>query len=187
MAGPDDTYSVPQTVSGSGNVPMIIIAQAPEPSVTRGVTGLFVPIFLALFIIAAIYFFFGAWQAMTDLERQKAVTRDAVGIDRFVEDIYRQNTDLCRNAFERPILAMPNIEAQIANTRDAIETQCRNDRNPSRRSGAATAADCPSLSQRPRTELPAGTVLTDFKASICRNYRFAATPRRPTGARPNGQ
>lgn len=176
MAGPDDTYSVPQTVSGSGNVPMIIIAPAPEPSVTRGVTGLFVPIFLAVFIVVAIYFFFGAWQAMAALERQKSVTRDAAGIDQFVEDIYRQNTDLCRNANERPILAMPNIEAQIANVRDAIETQCRNNRNPSRRGGAAVGLDCPSLSQRPRTEAPTGTNLSDFKASICRNYRFAAAP-----------
>lgn len=99
MAERGDHYTgVPQTVSGvSGNVPMIIIAQAPEPSVTRGVTGLFVPIFLAVFIIAAIYFFFGAWQGMQGLERQKAVTRDALGLFEYMEDLEAQNAALCRS------------------------------------------------------------------------------------------
>lgn len=205
MPGRDDEpyISVPQTISGSGNVPMVIITQAPEPSVTRGVTGLFVPIFLAIFIIAAIYFFFGAWQAKQSLEEQKAVTRDAVGLFDYMEELEQQNVALCRSWASAPErVERPNVQAHIASARAAFDAQCRSSRNLnlrlSRRSGGDGGDDCQSVSPPARTAPPLPIVsatsspqnvrrvsLDDFRNGICRTYRPA--PPVNTGARANGQ
>ncbi len=203
MSGRDDEpyIGVPQTISGiSGNVPMVIV-HAPEPSVTRGVTGLFVPIFLAIFIVAAIYFFFGAWQAAQGLERQKAVTRDAAGIFAYMEDLERQNLALCRSWASTPErVERPNIQAQLIDARRAFDEQCRSSHNLeerlSRRSGASAGNACPSATPAARTAPPLPIVsvssspqdvrrmgLDDFRENICRTYR-PAPPAVNSGARP---
>ncbi len=202
MSGRDDEpyIGVPQTISGvSGNVPMIIV-HAPEPSVTRGVTGLFVPIFLAIFIVAAIYFFFGAWQSAQGLERQKAVTRDAAGIFAYMEDLESQNAALCRSWVATPErVERPNIEEQLIDARRAFDDQCRSAQNLeerlSRRSGASAGNSCPTATPAARTAPPLPIVsvssspqdvrrvsLDDFRANICRTYRSA--PPANGGARP---
>jgi hypothetical protein len=193
MSRPEEPYvGVPQVVSGGANVPMVIIAQAPEPSVTRGVTGLFVPIFLAIFILAAIYFFFGAWEAARALDHQKAVTRDAIGLFEYMDDMERQNQALCRSWAANPErIERPNLQAQITAMRRGFDTQCGSSRNLSerlsRRSGGAAGGACEAAQPPTRTapEVIRRTSLDEFRNGICRNYRVAA-PANNAGARPNG-
>src|SRR5215470_5090767 len=97
--------------SGDRNLPTLIFAPPPsEPSVTRGVTGLFVPIFLGLFIILAVYFFAGAWDTSQRLLRQQSVARDVTGLTAYIEDLENQNAALCQrlgdlpDRVERPII-----------------------------------------------------------------------------------
>lgn len=201
MAGRDEEpYSgVPQNWGGAGgNVPMVVVAPAPaEPSVTRGVTGLFVPIFLAVFILAAIYFFFGAWQAAQSLARQEAITRDATGLLEYMEDIERQNAALCRDWAETPErVERPNLQAQIELSRRRFDEQCVRNQTLQdrlrRRTGQGGDARC--VRAQPETQTapplpyaaqtpPAGgrapparrETIEEFRDRICLSYRPAST------------
>jgi hypothetical protein len=174
MPDRDDNYrsNVPQAWSG-GNVPVVVVAPpASEPSVTRGVTGLFVPIFLAAFIVLAIYFFFGAWQAAEALSEQKAITRDATGLYDYRENLEQQNAALCADwrlaAPER--IERPNIIAQLDDMRREYDTQCARNR---RYSGGT----CTTQMAAPRLRLPEGETLDQFRTRLCRPY---PPPRRTT-------
>lgn len=166
-----------QNWSAGGNVPVVVVtAPQPEPSVTRGVTGLFVPLFLAVFVIAAIYFFFGAWQAAQDLARQEAITRDATGLIEYMEDLERQNASLCADASETPErVERPNLEAQIEIARRNFDAQCQRNlslqERMNRRTGAADASTCTQATPAATTAPPASASVDDFRAEICRGYQ----------------
>ena len=104
MTEPRDTEesrALHEWSGGDRNLPTLIFAPPPsEPSVTRGVTGLFVPIFLGLFIILAVYFFAGAWDTSQRLLRQQSIARDVTGLSAYMEDLESQNADLCQTFFK---------------------------------------------------------------------------------------
>lgn len=133
----DRNYNgVPQAWSTSGNVPVVVVAPpASEPSVTRGVTGLFVPIFLGVFIIISIWFGYAAWQTNLALERQRAITREALGVNEYMRSIQDQNAVLCRDlALPRDVNTPPLVE-QIAAARQTFDQQCADNNNFSGRFG----------------------------------------------------
>ncbi len=177
---PTYTGAVQNWTPGS-NVPVIVVAAPPaEPSVTRGVTGLFVPIFLAVFVIAAIYFFFGAWQAAQGLARQEAVTRDAAGLLEYMEDLERQNALLCASAAATPErVERTNLEAQVEIARRNFDAQCQRNlslqERLSRRSGEAGSTSCPPATPAATTAPPRGESVDEFRARLCRGYQRVRT------------
>jgi hypothetical protein len=171
---------------GGANLPAIIYAPPPgEPSVTRGVTGLFVPIFLGIFIIVAIYFYAGAWSASQRLAGQQAVTRDTAGLLTFIEDLERQNTELCRRIGDLPErVERPNLQMQLETARRGFDAQCRNNERIAARLGGG-ASRCTAVTPPTRSDL--STVRTtsggerretvsEFRGRICRSY--ITTPQR---------
>ncbi len=176
--GPD--VRAVQEWSGGANLPTIIFAPPPnEPSVTRGVTGLFVPIFLGLFIILAVYFFAGAWQASQRLARQEAVTRDVAGLTTYIEDLESQNADLCRSLGALPErVERPTLEVQLQSARRAFDAQCQRNQQVSARLGSG-AARCVTVTPDARSEPATATTaagaarretLAEFRARICSSY-----------------
>lgn len=176
--------------SGDGrNLPTVIFAPPPnEPSVTRGVTGLFVPIFLGLFIVLAVYFFAGAWESSQHLLRQQGVSRDAAGLTAYIEDLENQNAELCQRIGDLPDrVERPTIEVQMQSARRAFDLQCqRNEHIQSRLSGGQSARCVPvtpDARSQPAaaTRTPAGAARpetpAEFRARICRSYATGATSR----------
>jgi len=170
-----------QNWTAGGNVPVIFVAAPPaEPSVTRGVTGLFVPIFLAIFVIAAIYFFFGAWQAAQGLAQQEAVTRDAAGLLEYMEDLERQNATLCANVNATPErVERTNLEAQVEIARRNFDAQCQRNlslqERLSRRTGEAGSSACAPATPAATTLPPRCESVDEFRARICRGYQRVRT------------
>ena len=136
-----------------GNLPTVIYAPPPgEPSVTRGVTGLFVPIFLGVFILLAIYFYTGAWNASQQLSRQQAVTRDASGLLAYIEDLERQNTEICQRLGDLPErVERPNLEVQLQSARRDFDLQCQHNQRLQDRMhpGEAGAVQCTTVTPPP--------------------------------------
>ena len=170
--------------SGDRNLPTLIFAPPPnEPSVTRGVTGLFVPIFLGLFIILAVYFFAGAWETSQRLLRQQSIARDVTGLTAYIEDLESQNADLCQPISDLPDrVERPTLEVQVQSARRAFDAQCqRNQHLQDRLSGSATAR-CVTVTPDARSQPRAGgpgerpETLAEFRARICRSYAVN-TPR----------
>jgi hypothetical protein len=167
--------------SGNTNLPTVIYAPPPgEPSVTRGVTGLFVPIFLGIFIIVAIYFYAGAWTASQHLAQQQAVTRDTAGLLTYIEDLEKQNSDLCQRVGEVPErVERPNLQTQLETVRREFDAQCRNNQRIATRLEGSGAAQCATVTPLARSEL--STIATtgggsrretvgEFRSRICRSY-----------------
>lgn len=187
MTDPRDTpesRAVYEWKSGDGrNLPTLIFAAPPaEPSVTRGVTGLFVPIFLGLFIILAVYFFAGAWGASQHLLHQQGIARDAAGLSAYLEDLEKQNSDLCQRLGELPDrVERPPLEVQIQSARRAFDVQCqRNQQIQNRLSGSQGARCAPvtpdARSQPQNVQTTSGGVrretVAEFRNRICRNYQL---------------
>src|SRR5690242_16664039 len=182
MTDPRDTEesrALHEWRGGDRNLPTLIFAPPPsEPSVTRGVTGLFVPIFLGLFIILAVYFFAGAWDTSQRLLRQQSIARDVTGLSAYIEDLETQNAQLCQTRIgdlpdrvDRPI-----IEVQIQQARRNFDAQCqRNQQLQDRLSGSASAR-CVTTTPPARSQpLPPSNgqraeTLAEFRARICRGY-----------------
>lgn len=168
--------------SGDGrNLPTVIFAPAPaEPSVTRGVTGLFVPMFLGVFIVLAVFFFAGAWDASQRLLRQQGVARDASGLTTFIEDLERQNTALCQSVSDLPDrVERPTIEAQVQTARRDFDAQCERNQNLRDRLSRSQAPRCEIVTPAARSEpamarTPSGgerrETISEFRARICRSY-----------------
>lgn len=130
----NDPYAnLPQNWTGGQGGPMVVVAppSAPEPSATRGVTGLFVLVFLAIAMVSAIYFAWGAWQSDQKLRAQQLVSRDSQGIANYMRALSVQNAELCRDAGrdtlapDRPPVDRPTLVAQIKDYRTTYETECR--------------------------------------------------------------
>ena len=163
------------------NLPTVIFAAPPpEPSVTSGVTGLFVPLFLGLFIILAVYFFAGAWGASQKLLHQQGIARDAAGLTAYIEDLERQNSDLCARLGDLPDrVDRPPIEVQIQSVRRAFDVQCQRNQQLQNRLNGGQGARCvtvtPSERSQPETSQVGDVVrresVADFRARICRNYQ----------------
>ena len=164
---------------GDRNLPTLIFAPPPtEPSVTRGVTGLFVPIFLGLFIILAVYFFAGAWDTSQRLLRQQSIARDVTGLSAYIEDLETQNAELCQlriadlpDRVDRPI-----IEVQIQQARRDFDAQCQRNQQLQDRLSGSGSARCVTTTPPARSQpLPASNgqraeTLAEFRARICRGY-----------------
>lgn len=153
----EDPYAnLPQNWTGGQAGPMVVVAppSAPEPSATRGVTGLFVLMFLALAMVTAMYFVVGAWQADQRLRAQQLVSRDAQGLREYLKSVSIQNSELCQNALRAdvnrlpppPVVERPNLVAQIKEYRAAYESECN-------RAAASAGRDIPGLI--PETTVPA--------------------------------
>ncbi len=169
------------------NLPTLIFAPPPaEPSVTRGVTGLFVPIFLGLFIILAVYFFAGAWDASQRLLRQQGIARDVTGLTSYMEDLESQNADLCRTLSALPDrVERPTIEVQVQSARRDFDIQCQRNQQLRNRLSQGQSGGCTAVTPAARSE-PAlvGTgaaarreSVAEFRARICRSYTTYSAPR----------
>ncbi|MGE0830715.1 MAG: hypothetical protein AB7O04_15375 [Hyphomonadaceae bacterium] len=175
--------------SGEGrNLPTVIFAPPPsEPSVTRGVTGLFVPIFLGLFIILAVYFFAGAWAASQRLLRQQGIARDAAGLTAYMEDLERQNAELCQSLGELPErIERPTLEAQVQLARRDFDAQCQRNQQLRDRLNPGDGARCVSVTPASRSGLAVSQTASganrretvrEFRARICRSYAGYTPPR----------
>lgn len=166
---------------GNANLPTIIYAPPPgEPSVTRGVTGLFVPIFLGIFIVVAIYFYAGAWTASQRLAQQQAVTRDTAGLLTYIEDLEKQNSELCQRLGDLPDrVERPNLQMQLETVRRDFDAQCRNNERIAARLGGGAAARCTAVTPPARSELNVVRTTSggerretvgEFRSRICRSY-----------------
>ncbi|MGE0533293.1 MAG: hypothetical protein AB7G40_18115 [Hyphomonadaceae bacterium] len=184
---PSGSRAIHQWSGGSGNLPTVIYAPPPgEPSVTRGVTGLFVPIFLGIFIIIAIYFYAGAWRASQRLAEQQAVTRDTAELLTYLEDLERQNVDLCQRLGELPDrVERPNLQTQLETVRREFDAQCRNNERIATRLGGDAALRCTAATPPARSELSmvrtnAGAerreTVSEFRSRICRSYVSGSRP-----------
>lgn len=184
MSDPRDfpgSRAVHQYSRGNANLPAIIYAPPPgEPSVTRGVTGLFVPIFLGIFIIVAIYFYTGAWSASQRLAQQQAITRDTTGLLTYIEDLESQNTELCRRLGDLPErVERPNLQMQLETVRRGFDAQCRNNERIASRLSGGEASQCTAVTPPARSELSTvrttsggerRETISEFRARICRSY-----------------
>jgi hypothetical protein len=190
MAEPRDNHESRALHQWSGdgrNLPTVIFAPAPsEPSVTRGVTGLFVPIFLGAFIILAVYFFAGAWDASQRLLHQQGIARDVAGLSDYIEDLERQNTDLCQSLGDLPDrVERPTLEVQIQSARRAFDVQCERNEQIQNRLSQGQGGTCVTQTPDARSQLATTTAggrqrsetLEEFRARICRNYAVNTAPR----------
>jgi hypothetical protein len=180
---PPGSREIHEWNGGAGNLPTVIYAPPPgEPSVTRGVTGLFVPIFLGIFILLAIFFYTGAWNASQALARQQAVTRDAAGLLSYIEDLERQNTQMCQRLGDLPDrVERPNLEVQLQTARREFDVQCQHNQRLQDRmqSADASAARCVPVTPAARSEPQLVTMangaqrretVAEFRDRICRSY-----------------
>lgn len=181
-----ESRAVHEWSSSDRNLPTLIFAPPPtEPSVTRGVTGLFVPIFLGLFIILAVYFFAGAWNTSQRLLRQQSIARDVTGLSGYIEDLETQNAELCQlrigdlpDRVERPI-----IEVQIQQARRDFDAQCQRNQQLQDRLSRSSSARCVTTTPPAHSQpLPASNgqraeTLAEFRARLCRGYTSVPAPR----------
>jgi hypothetical protein len=166
-------------------LPTLIFAPPPtEPSVTRGVTGLFVPIFLGLFIILAVYFFAGAWDTSQRLLRQQSIARDVTGLSGYIEDLETQNADLCQSIGDLPDrVERPTLEVQVQSARRAFDVQCQRNQHLQDRLSGSASARCVPVTPEGRSQPRAASgnqraeTLADFRARICRSYAVTNLPR----------
>lgn len=184
---PSGSRAVHQWTGGNGNLPTVIYAPPPsEPSVTRGVTGLFVPIFLGIFIIVAIFFYAGAWRASQRLAEQQAVSADTAELQRYMENLERQNTDLCQRVDDLPErIERPNLQVQLETARRAFDVQCYNNERIATRLQGAAALRCTPVTPPARSELAAvrttsgdqrRETIAEFRSRICRSYLSSSPP-----------
>jgi hypothetical protein len=187
---PPGSRAIHEWSGGQGNLPTVIYAPPPgEPSVTRGVTGLFVPIFLGIFILLAIYFYTGAWNASQQLSHQQAVTRDASGLLGYIEDLERQNADMCQRLGDLPDrVERPNLEVQLQTARREFDVQCQHNQRlqdrlqPSEAGGVQCTTVTPAARSEPAIVRTASgaerrETVPEFRNRICRSY-LASAPRR---------
>lgn len=133
-----------------------------------------------MFIILAVYFFAGAWTASQKLLHQQGVARDAAGLSAYIEDIEKQNVELCQRVGELPDrVERPPLEVQIQSARRAFDVQCqRNQQIQSRLNGGAGARCVPvtpdARSQPAVTQTANGAprreTVAEFRSRICRSY-----------------
>jgi hypothetical protein len=170
---------------GERNLPTLIYAPAPnEPSVTRGVTGLFVPMFLGLFIILAVYFFAGAWDTSQRLLRQQSIARDVTGLTAYIEDLESQNAELCHRIGDLPDrVERPTLQVQVQSARRAFDLQCQRNQQLQDRLSQSASPRCVAVTPEGRSQpRPASAsqrqeTLAEFRARICRSYAAIALPR----------
>lgn len=185
---PPGSRALHEWSGGQGSLPTVIYAPPPgEPSVTRGVTGLFVPIFLGIFILLAIYFYSGAWNASQQLSRQQAVTRDAAGLLSYIDDLERQNTEMCQRLGDLPErVERPNLQVQLQTARRAFDLECQHNGRLQDRMhpGEAGAVQCTTVTPAARSEpalvQTAGgaqrrETVAEFRTRICRSYTNTAS------------
>jgi hypothetical protein len=143
-----------------------------------------VPIFLGIFIILAIVFYTGAWQASQRLAEQQAVTRDTAELLGYIEDLERQNTGLCQRIGELPErLDRPNLQTQLDTARRGFDLQCLNNERIAARLDADAAMRCTIVMPPTRSDLaPTATAsgreryetVREFRSRICRSYLTSA-------------
>lgn len=185
---PSGSRAVSEWTSAPSGLPTVIYAPPPsEPSVTRGVTGLFVPIFLGVFILVAIYFYAGAWNASQRLARQQAVTREAAGMSAYIDDLERQNVELCMRLGELPErVERPSLQVQLQEVRRNFDAQCRENERLVARLGQSASAGCIAATPPARSEpaivatssgMQRRETVAEFRARICRSYVTSGAPR----------
>jgi len=170
----NDPYAnLPQNWTASQSGPMVVVAppSAPEPSATRGVTGLFVLMFLGIAMVTAIYFVMGAWQADQRLKAQQLVSRDSQGLREYIEALALQNAELCRDTVRTPAtVERPNLVAQIKEYRASYESECQ-------RAATSGLRDIPGFDLTGSAPQRAGAA-----ASACTKVTPEALSVRPAGA-----
>jgi len=188
MTEPRDTEesrALHEWSGGDRNLPTLIFAPPPsEPSVTRGVTGLFVPIFLGLFIILAVYFFAGAWDTSQRLLRQQSIARDITGLTAYMEDLESQNADLCQRIGDMPDrVERPTLEVQVQSVRRAFDVQCGRNQQLQDRLSQGASPRCVAVTPQGRSQPRAAAggarqeTLAEFRARICASYVATMRPR----------
>lgn len=161
----DSQGSVPQVGWGTDGrgVPMVVVAAPPpEPAATRGVTGLYVLLVLAVATLALAYLVYGNWVSGNSYAQQlsvaESITRDADGMDGYVNLLINQNEEMCRNPQGKPAAPpLPLLQEDIERRRLDYDRLCA-DNIGTRRTGT----QCVIASPAPTT--------ARTREQLCRDY-----------------
>lgn len=162
----DPSAGVPQTHWNGDprSLPMVVVSPyAAEPSHTRGVTGLFVLAVIGLSAVAFLFLAYQNWISPTGYAQQlaaaEAVTRDADGMEAYVNALISQNEEMCRNAQAKPLApAQPLLQEDIERRRAEYDRLCADNIRLRRENIACVKATPPLTSERSREQLCADYV-----------------------------